>query len=264
MQTYWHKQGSEPLFPDLLWSKPENKHQAGKLLIVGGHAHGFAAPAEAYTAAQSAGVGSARILLPDHIRPQLMKFQGPTLEMEFAPSTPSGSFGSKAYAELIDVSNWADSVLLAGDLGRNSETAVVLEKFVSKTKFPITITKDAIDYFTSTPAPLLARGNCCIVLSLAQLQKLTTNAKFPTAITYGMDLLRLVEALHDFSQQYQINIITKHHDSIVVAAGGQVSTTKIELDLEDAWRVSTAAKASVWWLHNPAKPFEALTSAVAR
>ena len=44
-RTYWHKQGTKPLYPDVIWSKPENKQAAGKLLIIGGHAYGFSAPA---------------------------------------------------------------------------------------------------------------------------------------------------------------------------------------------------------------------------
>jgi len=55
--TYWHKQTAEkPLFPDMLWSKPENKSHAGKLLIIGGNLHGFAAAAEAYNQATKAGI----------------------------------------------------------------------------------------------------------------------------------------------------------------------------------------------------------------
>jgi hypothetical protein len=27
------------------------------------------------------------------------------------------------------------------------------------------------------------------------------------------------------------------------------------------WRIETAATAAVWWLQNPSKPFEALTTA---
>ena len=40
---YWHKQtSSKPLFPELIWSRPENRQLAGKLLIIGGNLHGFA------------------------------------------------------------------------------------------------------------------------------------------------------------------------------------------------------------------------------
>ena len=231
---------------------------------MGGHAHGFAAPAEAYSEAEKAGIGVARVLLPDHIRPQLMKFRGPTLNTEFAPSTPSGSFASKSLAELLVAGNWADGVLLAGDLGRNSETAIVLEKFVNKHNGPITLTKDAVDYFTSSPQTILNRPDTCIVLSIAQLQKLAMGAGFTSAITFGMDLLKLVEALHAFTNQYAVSIITKHQGKIVIAIHGRVSTTEASQDIEDAWRVSTATHATVWWLQNASKPFEALTTSIVK
>ncbi len=262
MNDYWVKQGTEPLFPDLLWSRPENRQHAGKLLVIGGNAHGFAAPAEAFAVAQEAGAGTVRVMLPDHIRPQLMKFQKPGLELEFAPSTPSGSFASKSLAELLATANWADAVLLAGDLGRNSETAIVLEKFIEKTSMPIVLTKDAVDYFTDNPMTLLRRENVCLVLTMAQLQKLATKAKFPTAITFSMNLMPFVEAMHDFTFQYPVNIIVKNIDTILIACKGNISTTHSDQDLEDSWRVSTASKATVWWVQNPSKPFEALTSSL--
>src|SRR4051812_45465462 len=130
MQEYWQKQAAtEPLFSDLLWSRPENRAHAGKLLIVGGNAQGLAAPAAAYSAATEAGIGTARVLLPD----SLQKTVGRVFEAgEYAPSTPSGSFSRNALAELLAMSNWADGVLLAGDFGRNSETAIMLEQLVAK------------------------------------------------------------------------------------------------------------------------------------
>ena len=127
---YWLTQTKDkPLFPELEWSRPENRSAAGKLLIIGGNAHGFAAPAEAYAVATKAGIGTARVLLPDAVR----KIVGRLWENgEFAPSTPSGSFGQKALDEFLLQGSWADAVLFAGDLGRNSETAILLEKSLQK------------------------------------------------------------------------------------------------------------------------------------
>lgn len=262
--TYWYRQGDQPLFPDLLWSRPENKQFAGKLLVVGGHAHGFAAPAEAFAVAEQSGVGVARVILPDHLRSQLTKVQGAAVGAEFAPSTPSGGFGSKALAEILAASNWADAALLAGDFGRNSETAIVLEKLASKSSEPLVITKDAVDYFTSASSSILNRSNTCVVLTIAQLQKLAQDAKFPKAFTFSMDLLQLVEALHEFTTEFSLYIVVRHLDTVLVAVNGLVSTTKVDQGLEDSWRVSTAAKVAVWWLQNPSKPFESLTCAIYR
>ncbi len=261
MLDYWHKQTAEqPLFPDLLWSRPEHKKQAGKLLIVGGNAHGFAAAAEAYSTAVTAGIGTARAALPD----SLQKTVGRIFEAgEYAPSTPSGSFSQKALAELLAMGGWADGVLLAGDFGRNSETAILLEQLLAKFPGRLTLTQDALDYFTKAPEMLLQRKDTLLVLSFAQLQKLAASARFGTAFTFDMDFLRLVGALHDFTSQHQAAIIVKHLETILVSVRGQVSTTKLAAE-QPVWRVRTAAAASVWWLQNSAKPFAALTTAVNR
>ncbi len=257
--TYWQRQTStEPLFGDLLWSRPENRQLAGKLLIVGGNLYGFSAPAEAYQFAQKAGVGVARVLLPD----ALQKTVGRAFEAgEFAPSTPSGSFSQKALAECLSLAAWTDGVLLAGDLGRNSETAILLEKFADKYTSQLTITKDAADYFVAAPQKILARPQTLFVVSFAQLQKLAQHARFPHAFTFDMDLLHLVEMLHQFTQTFAANIIVKHLNNIFVAADGQVSSTRLPEEKE-TWRVAAATGATVWWLQNPSKTYEALTTAV--
>lgn len=259
MQSYWHRQTSDkPLFPELLWSRPENKRTAGKLLIIGGNVHGFAAVGEAYNEAQKAGIGSARIILPSALQKTVGKIFP---EADFVSSTPSGSFAKTSLAEILAASHWADGVLLAGDLGRNSETAIMLESFTQKYRGQLTITKDAADYFTSGSAVVANRSNTTLVISLAQLQKLALSAKSPQAFTFGMDMLQLVEALHEFTGTYQANIAVKHLQNIFVAAGEQVSSTKLSEDIE-IWRVKAAAHAAVWWLQNPSKTLEALTTSL--
>lgn len=261
MQDYWQKQTvDKPLYPDLLWSRPENKRLAGKLLIAGGNAFGFSAAGEAYTEAVKAGIGTARVVLPA----SLQKTVGKVFEAgEYAPSTKSGSFGQTALAEFLAMAEWSDATLLAGDFGRNSETAILLEKFVTKYREPLCLTQDAVDYFTKLPGPVLDREDTLLVLSFAQLQKLASTAGFTTAFTYEMDLVRLVTALHEFTQKHPVSIIVLHHDNILVGVNGQVSSTKSDKD-ELIWRVKTATHATVWWLQNPTKAFEALTTAVIR
>ena len=258
-RTYWHKQTkSAPLFPELEWSRPENKLQAGKLLIAGGSAHGFAAPAEAYAESVRAGIGTARALLPQAIQ----KIVGIIIDTaEYAPSTPSGSFSQKALAEFLTESAWADGVLFAGDLGRNSETAIMLEKFLHKSPVAATLTKDAVDYCTSAPQIILERPDTLLVLSMSQLQRLAISSGATKPITFQMDLLHLIEWLHDFTAQHEPYIIVKHHDTILVAVNGEVGTFKPTKALP-MWRLKTATHASVWWLQNPQKPFAALMTSL--
>lgn len=258
--NYWYKQKSDqPLFSDLLWSRPERKAAAGKLAIIGGNLHAFAAPAEAFSQAQKAGAGNVKAVLPDAAK----KLVGPLMqEIDYAPSTPSGSFSKKALAEMLDLATWADSVLLAGDLGRNSETAITLENFVKKYQNQLTLTKDAVDYFVETPVSLMGRGGTALVLSFAQLQKFAMNMGLSKAFTFDMDLIKFVELLHEFTTGLDIYFVVQHGGSIHSAVQGQIVSHKIADDIEQIWRVKTAAHASVWWMQNPTKPLEAFASAV--
>lgn len=257
-QEYWFKQNDKPLFPELEWSRPENRLQAGKLLIIGGSGYEFQAPANAYGDALEAGVGTAKVLLPNSMQKVV---QNLFPEAEFAPSTPSGSFASTALAQWLDLANWADGVLMPGNIGRNSETTVLLESFLNKYRRQVTITKDAADLICQQPDSVLQRPNTTLVLALGQLRKLGSEARFTQAFTSDMGLVALVEALHSFTTQYPINIISRHQGHYLVAVSGQVSTTPVKSE-KPVWRLETASAASVWWLQNPAKPFEALTSSL--
>lgn len=252
--TYWQKQGSEPLFPDLMWSRPENKRTAGKLLIIGGNLHNFSAPAQAYTAAVEAGIGTAKVLMPEGLH----KTIGAVLDnCEFAPMNKSGSFAKTALAEWLNYAMWADAVLIAGDLGRNSETAIVTEQFIKKYSGQLTITQDALDQFKDNPKELFARDNTTVVASFGQLQKmwplLTLDDR---VIKYGNSLTQNLDIIHYTAQHLSANTITKQHDDLVVVVKNRISSTH---NTQEIWRVETAAKAAVWWLQNPHKPFEALT-----
>jgi hypothetical protein len=256
---YWHKQAADtPVFPDLLWSRPENRRHAGRLLIVGGNGYEFQAPANAYGDALNAGIGDAKVLLPESMKKVV---QDIFPEAEFAPTTPSGSFARSSVAPILDLADWADAILIAGDIGRNSETAVVLESVLQKYSGHLTLAKDAANYVLDAPGACLARPDTLLVITTAQLQRLASGARYASAVTSGMDLLRFADWLHEFTTEHQIHIITKHLDNFVVASGGQVSTTKFPPSRE-AWRVRTAAHAATWWLQNPNKPFEALTTSI--
>ena len=254
--TYWHKQSNKPLFPDILWSRPETKQGAGKLAIIGGNSHGFGAPGIAYNRAMEAGAGTIKVVLPDAVRKVVHNLLP---EAEYSSSTPSGSFSTKSLEHLLSVASWSDMVLLAGDFGRNSDSAIVLEKFISKYTGPLTITQDTIDYFKEIPLNLTDRDNTIVVLSISQLQKLFMNTPVISPIVLSMSSLQLVDALHNYTDKHSCCIITKHNDLIFVAYKGMVSTTKCE---DKIWRVATSAKASVFVMQNPTKIFEAVTSSL--
>ena len=250
---------AKPLFPDLLWSRPENKFHAGKLLSVGGNAQAALAPAQAYMLAQQAGAGTVKVLLPDALK----KTVGKTLEDgEYAPSTPSGSFSTQALGELQAMANWADGTLIAGDIGRNSETAILLEKFLEKHVGQVTLTRDAIEYITALPSLVQHRPDTLAVLSYSQLQRLGTAMHFPMAFSFDITLQRLTDCLRALTEQYSFSVATQHLGQTFVGSGGQVSSTPIIGPENNPWRLAVATKASVLWLQNPGQLFASVSTSL--
>ena len=257
MSRSWQKQSpGNPLFADMLWSRPENKLHAGKLLIVGGNLHGFAAVGKAF-AVTSSSAGQVQIILPDKLKKTVGKLFP---EANFMPSTHSGSFAKMSMAEILSLADWSDGVLLAGDFGRNSETAIVIEQLSRKYTGPLVVAQDAIDYFYNMPELLLKRPQTTIVGSFAQIQKLAINARYPKPLKYEMGLIQICDWLIEFSNIYACGIMTKHLDNLYVANQGNISVTNLDEDLK-IWRVNTAAEVAVWQIQNPLKEFEALTCA---
>lgn len=257
-QTYWFRQAGKLLFPELEWSRPETRALSGKLLIVGGNGYEFKAPANAYGDALEAGVGTATVLLPNSMQKVVSDIFP---EAEFAPSTPSGSLAREGLALMLDLAQRADGVLLPGDIGRNSETTVLLESFLQKYMGQVTITREAADVLVQQPMQILQRNNTLLVLAMGQLRQLAGAAHYPQVFTTEMGLVRLVENLHGLTAKFPFHIITRHQNQYIMAVSGQVSTTPVKTD-EPVWRLTTASRAAVWWLQNPSKPFESLTTAI--
>ncbi len=257
MHSHWQKQTAErPLFSNLIWSRPETKTTAGKLLIIGGTGQGFAAAAEAYQEAEKAGIGTARVVLPHSLERTVGRlFPG----AEFVPSTPSGSFAVSALAELLDASTWAEGIMIAADTGNNSETTQLFEAFLTKHTGQLTLCGDSIDTLMTRPSQLLDRSDTTLVLTFDQLQKLAVTAHHHEAFTSDMGLLLLVERLHGFNKLHAAHLVVTYEDTVAVAADGRISTTERD---DRPGTNSIAAHTATWWLQNPNDPYAALTSSV--
>ncbi len=254
---YWLKQTPEaPLFAEIEWQRPERRSLAGRLLIVGGNKLGFSAVAQAYSDAQTAGVGECRAILPAALKAVIDKL---ALDCVFVPTNPSGGMSKDALPALQAAAAWADCLLLIGDAGRNSETAIALETLLTSSPKPAVITRDTVDLLRAAMPQLLQRPQTLLVVSLAQLQKLFQIVYYPKTILFSMQLTTLVETLHKFTISYPVSIIVFHHQQLVAAHDGRVTTAPWE-DVMLIWRGSVATRAAVYWLQNQAKPLEAVTA----
>lgn len=259
MHPYWQKQPADkPLFPDIEWSKPEQRSQRGRLGIIGGNKLGFAGVAEGYSTALSAGAGEVRVLLPDVLQKTIPRTITDTL---FGATNPSGSLAKDALPELRAIGEWSTAILMIGDAGRNSETAIIYENFLTDYTGPLTITRDAVDLIKNSPQALAERPDTLLVVSFAQLQKLFQSVYYPKILTFSMQLTSLVEALHKFTITYPVTIAVLHKDYLLVASKGEVTSTEWQSPMA-IWRGSVAAKAATYWLWTPSKPLEAATASL--
>lgn len=256
--SYWKQQAGKPLYPDIEWNKPEQRSQAGKLGIIGGNKLGFAGVAEAYATTLKTGVGEARVLLPDVLKKTIPATITDTL---FGATNPSGSLAKDAKTEMQALAGWANAILMIGDAGRNSETAILYENFLRDYQGPLTITRDAIDLIKNSSAAMVERPDTLLVISFAQLQKLFQSVYYPKILTFSMQLTSLVEALHKFTVTYPASLLVLHKDHIIIASDGKVITMPWENPMA-IWRGQTAARAASYWLWNPAKPLESAATSI--
>ena len=251
---YWQKQKQKPLFPEVDTWQPEQRRFAGKLLIIGGNKGAFFSVAKAMETANKMGVGEVRVLLPDSLRGQLPKAP----EIYFAKAEASGAFGKAAMAEMMAQLEWAESVLIVGDIGKNAETSVVFANFMKHCDKPVVMSRDAVDVLTPDAMNWGMREQpTMIFLTISQLQKLLRTLYYPKVITLSMPMNQLIETLHKFTLSYSLTLVTFHEGQVVIARDGQVISEEIgdteytQLSLWDGKIQSRSAVLALWNREQP-------------
>lgn len=256
---YWHIQDPHtPLFPDIEWSKPEQRALRGRLGIIGGNKLGFAAIADSYSTALATGSGEVRVVLPDSLRNVIPKTM---TDVIYAASNPSGGIVQAALPELYALTHWATGILMIGDTGRNSETAITYSALIRDYQGPLTITRDAIDLVKNDAPTIIGRPNTILIASFAQLQKIFRETYYPKMLTFSMQLLQLVEAVHAFTITYPCTITVLHRDTLIVAHNGTVVTTAWDNPLA-IWKGTTATRAATYLMWTPSQPLEAIATSL--
>lgn len=253
MKSSWQKQSpEEPLFPDLLWSRPENKKYAGKLLIIGGQASEFQNISSAYSFANEAGAGAIRILMPESLSKITRHIEG----AEFAPASMGGGFAKKALAQFFDLSEWADHILLAGDFGKNSETTVILDGFLLKGAKPITISQYAL-VSVAIELEQLIQMPLTLVVDKSTFQKIGKAAGTRVPITSFTTYENMGEIIQSISSRSKANFVIIDEEHVWTSVSGEVVSTKSKpVDIN-----ALSAYCAVWQMQNPGKPLEALATA---
>ena len=254
--SYWKKQGKKALFVDVDTFAPEQKRFAGKVLVVGGHAGAFFAPAAAMQTALNFGAGEVRVLLPSSLRGKVPS----TPEIYFAEAGSSGAFGKASLVEMLNQAAWADAVVLIGDLGKNAETSIVFADFMKHCEKPVFVTRDAVDAIAADAMNWgMREQKTALFLTMAQLQKLLRTLYYPKVITLSMPMNQLVETLHKFTLSYPLTVATLHGEQVVIAREGAVISedlSNVGLTPITLWNGDIVTRAAVLSIWNETKGLE--------
>jgi hypothetical protein len=242
----------------LLWSRPQNKRNAGKLLIIGGHSQNLIAPTKAYEIAVTTGIGKATVVMPDSIPKHITTSE----DIVIVNSSKSGGIAKNVQNVLLAMSNEVDLALWPGSIGGDSETTRLLEAFLRDAKIPIVLTGDSLNTIIKQ-STFLERAKTLAVLTIVQLQNINVKMKSVQPITLDIQLTNLVEILQDLTKNLRIDLATLHNSQLLVASEGKISTTKITEGDHDEfkWRLRFATISAVLWAQFPKQRFAALTTA---
>ena len=267
MFDFWKVQSSKLLFPEIAWNKPEQKAYAGKLLIIGGGAGAFRGLATSHQTALKTGVGEVRILLPDSLKKDIKINSS---ELIFAKSNLSGGFSNEAWADFKAGEEWADSILFIGDTNKNSETAILFEKFILESEKPVFIARDAVDILLDSFSEILLKENISILASFAQLQKIFSKVFYPKVLTFSMNLSNIVEVLHKFTLSYPAQILTLNNENFIISENGEVFSSPLNSNLNlgklspiQIWSGEIPTKIAVWQIWNKNQRSKAAITAIS-
>ncbi|MBW4061990.1 hypothetical protein HJC99_05460 [Candidatus Saccharibacteria bacterium] len=249
------RQDDSPLFPAILFNRPVTRGGAGRLLIAGGHTGELSQPTALFALAGAAGAGECLVALPD----ALLKLLAGTPSTTFVASSPSGSLGREALGRLLELSEDMEAVALGVSLSSNSETAILIDRFIGETVRPVIAFDEAITLSLSNPHTLLKSADNLLVLTMPQVFKLADQLGVAVQIRPGGGLINKLEIVASVSAQMAASMLV-YGTEIIIAVPGQpliVTPTDYRLSLYPA---AYYALASVFWMQNPARRREGLAT----
>lgn len=243
------------MFPKILWNRPLSRGTAGRLLLVGGHREEFSQIQAVYQMALAAGAGECRVVLPDI----LQKLLADTPGTNFVPSSPSGSLGKGALAQILHLASECDAIAIGASLSNNSETVMLVESLLGKYDEPVIAFDQAPTLVKHRYRLIADRPNCLIVATMQQVFKLAGGLDIGLKIEPNPGVINKIEVMAQVAAHSQAGYLLTGRDMVAVA-DGQLSLTSADGPM-DSLAAATAAVAAVFWLQNPASRFAGLTTA---
>jgi NAD(P)H-hydrate repair Nnr-like enzyme with NAD(P)H-hydrate dehydratase domain len=255
MQPPFVRQTDKPVFPDIFWSRPTTKARAGRLLIVGGQRHEFSQVQAIFEMSQASGSGYVQAAMPDSLRPLLRD----NAFGHLLPATSSGSLGRAATAELLQLAEDYDALIVGANLTNNSETGILIETLIREVERPIIITEETIGILKFHPDLITGNPKALVVTTMGGLFNLANYHHLPLAIRPNSGVLGKLEILHQLSAISKCSYFV-FDGEIMVSADGQLGLTPLQQPLSRLPAAPTGV-AGTFWVQERTRPFEALMTA---
>jgi NAD(P)H-hydrate epimerase len=246
------RQGEEPLYPKVLYSRPVTRAGGGSLLIVGGHSGEFVAPTSIYQLSVAAGAGECRVALPA----SLVKVVGDAPGIAYVAANQSGSLDIEALGRILELSETADALSVGASLSNSSQTAILLERLLAEIERPVVTYGDALAILQRQPRLLTDRADCLIIFNTTDALKLCTKLEVPVRFTGG-GLINKLEIIRELAAATKCDYAVWDGD-LITAAAGQLTVTKtpgLESLPAAYWAV-----LGVFWQQNATRRAEGLVT----
>ena len=236
---------NELLYRDLFWSRPVTAATAGRLLVVGGSAGEFSSLQQVHLWGSSLGLGQCQIAVPDSLAARI----GVSPDVEFVPSTQTGSLARAAAEQIINLARQADAVMLGLNWSNNSESTILLETLFKQLQLPLVVTQQALQHLP----PRLNRH--LIVAEWPELIKLANSLHIPLNFQ-GAGLLAKVSVVKQVAASHPADYYL-YGPEVIVASEGKISVTP----QPSQNGVLSAAAAAALLVQYPKQRYQALSTA---
>src|ERR1700683_256876 len=234
-------QNDAPLFPNVLFNRPVTRHAAGRMLLVGGHAHEFSLPPAIHQLAMAAGIGECNVVLPDTLASLLSGAPG-TL---FAAANPSGALSREALGRILELAEDADAVAVGASLSNNSDTAMLIERLITGIERPLIAFDDALTATQHNAGTVTGNPDALVILTMTEVFKLAGRLGIAINIRRGAGLINKLEIIQDLKAATQCQFAV-YGSEIIVAADTALIVTPISYRLSLVPALFYAVLGTFW------------------
>ncbi len=248
-------QRDRPLYDDVIYSRPEQRRIAGRLLLAGGHSGSFHPLAQIYDEARTAGIGKIVLVMPDSLK----KIVGNLLsDAIFAPSGPGGAFAKDAAERVLALATDTEGLILA-DFSQNAEAGIVMREILAGYSGIKCITPEIISSFKTELAEIKELRKSFWLCDLRTARLAIAALEVAAVLPLDASRLAVAGAAKLLANGIGHPCVIAGINQVFVSDGDTVTVTElikaIGINQLTAW-------LTVWLLQQPQTPLKTLTTAV--